>query len=342
MRKEATLQKWKELYDLTLKIKAIEPWKYLADTDIIQIELPTEKEPCFICVIGNNEETYGVITYNGYRSFNSYIELSDALEMGIPSLYAMYEQDNLTCYFGDRKEVSPRQYKIISQLGLNFRGKNQWPYFLSCKPLYTPYLIDRSEVDLLINVYREFIPLLKKITAQEIRADFYRNETVVRFYDKEAKTWKNEVRGLKYSPKSYLSLKIEEKHPIMDQIRSLATNNIVVEIDMNYFNTEIDGKADGYDRPINPKFLILLDKSSGMVIKQEMINPKKKEEEVITDLLFQFIGNYGRPKAIHFRLPVFGYLLEDFCLKIGVPLIHKQKLPASDEFFEDFSTFFKK
>ncbi len=33
MRKEASLDQWKELYDATLKLKALEPWKYLDSTD---------------------------------------------------------------------------------------------------------------------------------------------------------------------------------------------------------------------------------------------------------------------------------------------------------------------
>lgn len=40
MRNEATLDEWKELYDIAIKIKDLKPWEYLYDMDIITILLP--------------------------------------------------------------------------------------------------------------------------------------------------------------------------------------------------------------------------------------------------------------------------------------------------------------
>ncbi len=342
MRMEATLEKWQELYDLTLEIKKAEPWKYLGDTDIIRILLPNETEPYFISILGKNKDTYGIVVYPGYESFNSFVLLSNSERLGIPGLYAMYEQDNLTCYFGDRNEVSSKQYKVIRELGLRFRGKNQWPFFLSFKPNYTPYIVDEDEVQKLVNVYRELIPLIELFASKQINVNFSQDETVTRYYDQKEKSWKYEVSELEYMEKSYVTLNLDSNHPMIKELRSQPKNKSTIEIDINYSRMTIDGKDEGFDRPVSPKLLIIIDQNSGMVISQEMILPDTNEEDMILNLLFNYIEKYSLPKAIHFRLPHIGFLLKSLCSKIQVSLIHNKQLSMSDEFFNDFFKFFDK
>ena len=54
--------------------------------------------------------------------------------MNLSTEYAMFNQKNLTCYWGNRDELSDKQRKMIKELGYTYRGKNQWLYFLSFEP----------------------------------------------------------------------------------------------------------------------------------------------------------------------------------------------------------------
>ena len=72
------------------------------------------------------------------------LTLSD--HMNIPSDFAMACQNNLTCYWGNREEMSGEQRRIVKELGYKFRGRNQWLYFLSFKKGYFPYNMDQNEV----------------------------------------------------------------------------------------------------------------------------------------------------------------------------------------------------
>jgi len=40
MRKEASLEQWKLLYEVAIKFKALKPWNNLWDIDLTQIVLP--------------------------------------------------------------------------------------------------------------------------------------------------------------------------------------------------------------------------------------------------------------------------------------------------------------
>ena len=66
--------------------------------------------------------------------------------MNLSTEYAMFNQKNLTCYWGNRDELTDKQRKIIKELGYTYRGKNQWLYFLSFEPGYYPYNMDADEV----------------------------------------------------------------------------------------------------------------------------------------------------------------------------------------------------
>ena len=66
--------------------------------------------------------------------------------MNLAPEYVMLNQRNLTCYWGNRDELSEKQRKIIKELGYTYRGKNQWQYFMSFEPGYYPYNMDEKEV----------------------------------------------------------------------------------------------------------------------------------------------------------------------------------------------------
>ena len=47
LRKEASKNAWKQLYDITLKLDKLEPWNYLGDTQLVTIQLKDREEPVF-------------------------------------------------------------------------------------------------------------------------------------------------------------------------------------------------------------------------------------------------------------------------------------------------------
>lgn len=56
MRKEATLEQWKELYEVTMNIKDLKPWEYFFDMDVITIILPNLDETVYCNIMGRGGE----------------------------------------------------------------------------------------------------------------------------------------------------------------------------------------------------------------------------------------------------------------------------------------------
>ena len=63
MRKEASLEQWKALYEVTTRIKEMKPWERLWDLDIIGIQNGKEEDTSFFSIMGRGGDCYGIVVY---------------------------------------------------------------------------------------------------------------------------------------------------------------------------------------------------------------------------------------------------------------------------------------
>ena len=172
MREEASLGQWKVLYETATRIKELKPWKKFWDMDLIGISRGDEEDTVFYSILGRGGACYGIAVYEGYEGLNSFLMLTMQQSMNLTSEYVMYNQKNLTCYWGNREELTDKQRKVIKELGYTFRGKNQWLYFLSFEPGYYPYNMDKEEV-LRMSEYLQGLELALKCYYEEnVMVDF--------------------------------------------------------------------------------------------------------------------------------------------------------------------------
>jgi len=70
MRKEASLEQWHELYDVTQRIQSLQPWEHLWDMDLITLQLPEYEQPFFASVMGRNGECFAIAVMEGIEALN--------------------------------------------------------------------------------------------------------------------------------------------------------------------------------------------------------------------------------------------------------------------------------
>ncbi len=92
----------------------------------------------------------------------------------------MFNQRNLTCYWGNRDELTDKQRKIIKNLGYSYRGKNQWLYFLSYEPGYYPYNMDEAEVLRMSGYLQDLELALHYYDETDIKVDFEHGKIRIR------------------------------------------------------------------------------------------------------------------------------------------------------------------
>lgn len=140
MRKEASINAWKQLYDITLKLDKLEPWNDLGDTQLVTIQLKDREEPVFCSVMGKFSGERGIAVFDGMEGLGDFYMILGAEEGDLPAQYLMDEHSSLTCFWGSMMNVPDEQRSVIDELDIRFKTISDWIYFVSYKKL-TKFLI---------------------------------------------------------------------------------------------------------------------------------------------------------------------------------------------------------
>ena len=332
MRREADLNSWGKLYETAGKIKALEPWKDFWDMDLIIVCPKGKKVPYFCSIMGRAGACCGISVYKGEEGLRDLDMLTMADVGGIPLDYAVFEQNNLTCYWGDREEVDPKQKKIIKDLGLKFRGRGQWLFFLSFKKRYTPYIPDAQEVEELTVVFEGLLAILQDFQDNHIPVDYEQGEYLWSIYNKKEERWKSEIHALPYDPDLEISIMELSDEILKKKLQKCPYVEGELQMDFLYLNSSTIENQ--YDRPINPLLFLVVDGESGMLLRAELLDPEDEEIDVILSFFIQFTQQYGRIKTIKARNPIIYSALTDICQKCKIDLTNGD-MTEIDEAIQD-------
>lgn len=334
MRKEAGLQQWRELYDVTRRIQLLRPWEHLWDMDLITLQLPEHEQPFFASVMGRNGECFAIAVMEGPDALHDFYRLAESRD--IPSGQLIRYQNNMTCYFGDREELSKSERDIIKKLGLKFRGKNQWIYFRSFERGYAPFLLDENQVLKLTRVFQELFMALKAFLQHRIPVDFDNQQTLHRCFNAEKGLWFTTAGTLRIPPKKY-RIPIVEDEVLIGRLKQQKKAKSELEIDTLFLNAAINDPESG--RPVIPVIFMLADCQSGLPIDQELLTPGNDDTTRILSSVINYIANSGRPKKIVVRDEEIAHLLSDLCRRVDIPIEIRGSLRAIDAFAKEFEKF---
>lgn len=333
MAKDATLQDWQELYEVTIKIKELKPWEYLWDMDIITLLLPGVDEPFYFSVMGRAGECFSIGVYEGFDDFAGFMRIVESKD--IPDHQMFRYQNNLMCYFGDREELTKSELKIIKDLDIKFRGRNEWIYFRSFKTGYYPHTLDQLQLQRLAELLRHLYMSLRAYIEKGVKVDFEKGNSLYRHYDKEEDLWLNYEHPLMLPRYNNLRVEITDEL-LIERLNKLKINRNTIEIDTLFLNTKINDKQ--FDRPVVPKLCLMADNKTGLMLDQDMLSPEDDDVQCILDMVINYIFQMGRPKVIYVRDDIVGSLLVDLCEKTNIDLKIKGKLKAIDSFYKEFTT----
>lgn len=328
MRKEASPEQWSELYELTAQLKKLEPWKDFWDMDLLVICPNGRKEPFFCSVMGKGGSCYGISVYKGFEDLKDFEMLADAEMTGMSPEYVMYEQNNLTCYWGDREELPTEQKKMIRELGLKFRGRGEWPFFFSFKKRYVPYTPDADEVKDLILVYRGLIAVFQAYREKEVSADYENGEFLWYIYHDKEKQWRYEIHGMPEDAGWDYPLVELEDEILKKKLQKRPAVDGELQVDYVYLNGSV--KEERYDRPVNPLAFLVVEGKSGMVVTVDIIKPEENEIDIVLSFFVQFIEQVGRIRTVKARNPWILSALQDLCEYCGIELLNED-MPELEE-----------
>ncbi len=329
MREEASIAQWGQLYEAATKLKEKKPWERFWDMDIIGIQEGGEEDTVFISILGRGGSCYGIAVYEGYERFNDYLLLATADTLKLSSEYAMFSQNNLTCYWGDRGELTGKQREIIRELGYKYRGKNQWLYFVSYMAGYFPCSLDQDEV---LRMTKHLGRLLEAL-------EWYENcQMSVRFQDanmflyrRDEKTgqWEGVEEPLPFTSHQYEELVIDSEE-LKEELRNAPRTSAVLEMNMDYLGAAVTDKK--YERPGNPWVCAAGDGDSGLIVDMALTEPGEDGGVRLAQMAASYILSHGAPKEIYVNNVLAGAVLAEICRISGVSLMMAEELPVIREF----------
>lgn len=327
MRNEATLNEWKELYEIGLKIKNLKPWEHFWDMDIITIIFSEDEPPYYCSIMGRAGECFGIGTYVGAEDMDGFYNIAE--NQDIPASQLVRYQRGLFSYFGNRNELTSKELNVVKSLGYKFRGKDQWLYYRSYKPPYVPYMLDKEEVGILTKVYVQLYEAISDYLNLELKVDFEHGETLLRKCRKN--TWFTATAPLLVDEMPFLHPSLSDDL-LVAKLKKRPKLQTELEFDIAYLYGSIADKS--FDRPAIPRVALIMDVNSGMVVNQYLPAPDEEDAQVFIGMMVDFIMEHGKPKAVYVRDLYSVNLLMDLCERTDIDLEISPRLNVIDFFVE--------
>lgn len=324
---------WRQLYTYADEWVQLKPWEVLWSNDFVALEI---NEKTYYCTImGKLGDCIGVSIYEGEEGYADLCSIAHEYPDQAITQYMMFEQNCLTFYMGDREEVPKGQKEIIKKLGLKYRGKGHWPYFLSFVPRFYPYEINDQQASVIVQVFKHLIPLMKAYMNHEVAVDFDNGEIL---FAHDHHGWKYEAIQRPEEQEKFYVVDLEDQQ-YLNYLKELPQTQNQYIIDLAYLSGGLVDEA--YDRPVSSLVLLALDVDSQQIIKVSM--PRPEDDEIIEciSMFCELMQDYGKPKDIYIGNPrVFSSIIS-ICEECQVE-VHVTSLPMMDDIFAQMDYFISK
>lgn len=284
--------------------------------------------------MGKLGDCIGLSIYQGDEGYADLCSISKEFDDAAVMRYMMYEQNCLTFYMGDRDEVPSQQKKIIRELGLKYRGKGNWPYFLSFQKRFYSYHINNDELNVFINVLERLVDIIQKYYQHKIDVDYDREEMIYAYM--KDNQWIYEARVRKDDIDKMIPIELTDWQYLQKCMKQPQTHNQLI-IDLAYLSGGM--RDQNYDKPINPLIFIVMDLQSQTILTMNILKPEEDELFYCIRFLCEYMENHGKPETVFIRNPAVYCAIADICHKCQIELC-QARLDMIDNVLEEMGSHF--
>lgn len=327
-----SMEEWKELYQVSEKIKDLEPWEWMQEVDLFGIQDPESDQIGFTSVMGRMGEHFGVFIYLGAEGLYRFWEFQEGHSEEDPM--KIFEIPHLQVSFEDRDMLTETDWKIIKELGLKYRGENAWPQFRSVKPGHLPWYVESWEARFMTHALSQLLDVAERMKVEAALLDPKSDdEYLVRVaqYKEDGYTWEDQIMII--PPPEPQSIKIPMDMNAVDGLSKLPEGDSVIEVDFFMMPSPV---KDENSRPYFPYMLLIVDQGSGMILgNTKLFPPKPSIDEMvglIPSVFVDVLSKAGiRPKEIKVRPGILESVLELLRDDIGFELEAASDLNVLDQ-----------
>ncbi len=159
-------EEWQRLYETAIKVKQLEPWTWMSETDMFAVQDLELGQLGFVSAMGGAGEHFGVSVYLGSDGLDGFMMLQEARGVVSPEVLFMVPQ--LQVSFEDRELLTSADRAVIKSLGLKFRGRNAWPWFRSMRAGFVPWYLEAAEARFLAHALEQLLDLAPRFATDEL------------------------------------------------------------------------------------------------------------------------------------------------------------------------------
>jgi len=221
--------------------------------------------------------------------------------------------------FEDREMLSGEDRKVIKELGLKFRGRNQWPLFRNHFPGFFPWFITARESRFLTNILIQAMHVA--LICRDEGKEFLYHDEPLTFLTRipEEKNgrleWYDEYIAATPYTSQYASYHLEDEIKLKRLQLLGRKKGSAWEIDTFYS----PGPIKDNDRPYYPKICLVIEQTRGLILCFDMVKDIKNDGFKFIDLITNLIERSGHfPSRIFVQRDETYYLLKDICSQLGI------------------------
>jgi hypothetical protein len=265
-----TPNEWRNLYQAAIRVKEIAPWEWMTETDIFGVQDPETDEIGFVSIMGMLGEHLAVAVYLGAEGLYSFWGFQQVADSAPPE--ALLEMPHLQASFEDRGELSTKDRDVIKELGLRFRGRQEWPMFRSYRRGYLPWYLEAPEARTLTYALEQAVEVALRFKEDPGMLDPSDEESYLVRVPREVRgnmVWEDEV--MKVPPLEPEPIPIVMDVQALEWVKQLPRGEHTLEVDLFVFPARIQEKG---ARPYFPHILLMVESDRGLILGNELLAPE--------------------------------------------------------------------
>lgn len=339
-----SLEEWKRLYELAARLKKLAPWEWMHESEIFGVQNPETKEIGFVSVMGMLGEHLALGVYLGAEGLYGFWDFQDDKHETEP--LALFDIPQLQASFEDRQQLEKQDRELIKQLGLKFRGAQDYPMFRSTKPGFMPWFIMSEEARFLIYAIEQTLEVAPRVKEDPLILSHENDDEdemyLVRVAEAEngKLVWRDEMKRIPPPELKHFTVRVSPE--MLDQLRVFPRNkNLIFEIDLFPAPTPIREKN---SRPYFPKMLMAAETNSRFILGFELLKPHEdalKTQAEIPQKLIEILSTHKvLPGEIRVGSNLLFNILKSFTQQLNVQLRQTDDLIAIRDAKEGMFGFF--
>jgi hypothetical protein len=331
----------RQLFDLAVQTKELQPWRWMEETDVIGIEHPETGEIGFISVMGAIGEYEAVALYLGAEGLYGFIDLQQDSN---PDW--VIELAHLQVAFSERKYLEREDLKLIKELSLKFKAAGAWPMFRSFRVGYLPWLITVNEARFLMHALSQAIHVARRV--RDEAQPFHpigRNDQggyLMRVSSKgpSGLIWEDQVWRI--PPLTSEPIRVIVDAAMLESLKQVPRSKFEFEIDLTLAPARIGPPG---QRPVAAYMLMIADRDSGFIFGFELMSAQDSLAAMDSRIPNTVAKLLSQAQIVPARMTVrsdkLRTVLESLAQRLNIELRYADKLPSIDEAMESMTAWMR-